>query len=151
MEGCPQTTHFISQLFLLLLLRELTYFQLTPHCASYYKCITVEGLVWKYLKLFKVSANICILVLLHFLPLLPRAMSVLSVSIVFPLLLSIRDESYRVLISSSPQNKQNCTQEGALSTAALLQMWSAEWSLVSSTFPQVKCYFNKYLQKLDLE
>lgn len=51
-------------------------FQLTPLCGSYCKCITIKGFLWNYVELFKVTANICTIALLHLLPLLPRAMSV---------------------------------------------------------------------------
>lgn len=102
----------------------------------------------KYLKLFKVTANICILVLLHFLPSLLRTMTIFSSSIVFSLQLSIRDEfllHFELFLTS---NYQSCVQFGALSVAVLLKMWSIEWYLVSLTFSKVECHFNDYLQHL---
>lgn len=43
-------------------------FRLIPPCASYCKYIAGKGFLWKYLKLFKVTANICRLVFVTFSP-----------------------------------------------------------------------------------
>lgn len=102
----------------------------------------------KYLKLFKVTANICILVSLHFLPLLLRAVTIFSSSIVSSLQLSIRDEfllHFELFLTS---NYQSCVQFGALSIAVLLKRRSIEWYLVSLTFLKIECHFNEYLQHL---
>ena len=71
---------------------------------------------------------------LHFLPLLPRAiLGMIFSSVVFLLRLSIRDK-FLLHFGLFLISKHNCIQQPTLTIAVLLKVWNVEMYLVNLTF-----------------